>query len=48
MFNWFFLTNISDKIYVLENGKVIAKGNHNDLLTSENIYSDYWKEIETS
>jgi len=42
------LKNMSDKIFVLENGKVIAKGNHNDLLASENIYSDYWKEISSA
>ncbi|MBW6482529.1 MAG: peptidase domain-containing ABC transporter [Vicingaceae bacterium] len=40
------LKNISDKIYVLEDGKIKAQGNHLELLASDNIYSEYWKEIE--
>ena len=40
------LKNRSDKIYVLEKGRVIAKGNHDNLLKTDNIYSKYWKEIE--
>ncbi len=39
------LKNMSDNIYILENGKVKAKGNHETLLESDNIYSEYWKEI---
>jgi len=39
------LKNISDRIYVLDNGKVKAQGNHNSLLESDNIYSEYWKEV---
>jgi ATP-binding cassette subfamily B protein len=42
------LKNMSDKIYVLENGKVKAQGNHKLLLESDNIYSEYWKEIATT
>ena len=39
------LKKSSDRIYVLENGAVKAHGNHEALLKSENIYSEYWKEI---
>lgn len=41
------LKNISDKIYVLEDGKVKAEGNHLEILESDNIYSEYWKELST-
>lgn len=39
------LKNISDKIYVLEDGKIQAEGNHAELLTSKNRYSEYWEEL---
>jgi ATP-binding cassette subfamily B protein len=39
------LKNISDRIYVLENGEVAASGNHEDLLLTSNLYSDYWSEL---
>lgn len=42
------LKNISDKIYVLEDGKVKAEGNHLEILESDNIYSEYWKELSTA
>ena len=42
------LKNISDRIYVLEDGKVKAEGNHIELLESDNIYSEYWKELSTA
>jgi ATP-binding cassette subfamily B protein len=40
------LKNMSDKIYVLEKGKIKAHGNHDKLLESTNIYSEYWKELD--
>jgi len=40
------LKDISDRIYVLDNGEVVAKGNHNDLLLTDNLYSEYWNELE--
>jgi ATP-binding cassette, subfamily C, bacteriocin exporter len=39
------LKNNADRIYVLENGLIISKGNHQDLLISSNFYSDFWKEL---
>jgi ATP-binding cassette, subfamily C, bacteriocin exporter len=35
----------ADCIYVMENGTVRAAGKHLDLLESENLYSDSWKEL---
>ncbi len=40
------LRKISDRIYVLENGRIKAQGNHESLLKSANIYSEYWNELE--
>ncbi len=40
------LKEISDKIMVLENGTIKAQGKHNTLLETDNIYSEYWKEIK--
>ncbi|MBN1251323.1 MAG: peptidase domain-containing ABC transporter [Bacteroidales bacterium] len=39
------LKNISDRIYILENGKIQNFGTHEDLFKTENFYSDYLKEI---
>ena len=39
------LKEISDQIYVLENGFIKAQGSHEMLLASDNIYSNYWKNI---
>ncbi|MCF6240785.1 MAG: ATP-binding cassette domain-containing protein, partial [Bacteroidales bacterium] len=36
------LKNISDRIYILENGKISRNGTHNELLQSRNFYSNYW------
>ncbi len=36
------LKNISDKIYILENGTITHSGTHDELLKSKNFYSDYW------
>ena len=41
------LKNMSDKIYVLDKGKIKAQGNHDKLLKSTNIYSEYWQEIDS-
>ena len=39
------LKNISERIYVLDQGKIIAQGPHEKLLNSRNLYSDYWKDL---
>ncbi|MEA3317856.1 MAG: peptidase domain-containing ABC transporter, partial [Bacteroidota bacterium] len=39
------LKKISDKIYILENGKIQDSGTHNELLARKNIYSNYWKDL---
>jgi ABC-type multidrug transport system fused ATPase/permease subunit len=40
------LKDIADVIYVLENGFISAFGSHEKLLTTDNFYSHYWKEVE--
>lgn len=39
------LKNISDRIYILQDGKLQVAGTHQELLSSENMYSNYWKDI---
>ena len=39
------LKNVADSIYILENGEITHSGNHEQLLLSPNIYSQYWSEI---
>jgi len=39
------LHDISERIYVFEEGLVAAKGNHQDLLLNKNLYSEYWSEL---
>lgn len=39
------LKKLSDRIYVIDDGIIKAKGNHNHILKSENIYSEFWKEF---
>jgi len=39
------LRTIADRIYVLENGIISFKGNHDELLLTDNFYSGYWKEL---
>ena len=38
------LPKIADEICILENGRIIASGTHNELLQSKNFYSSYWVE----
>lgn len=40
------LKNNADYIYILENGIISSKGNHQDLLKTINFYSAYWKSIK--
>lgn len=37
------LKNIADIIYVLDNKTITHYGSHNELMQSDNFYSDYWK-----
>ena len=37
------LKNIADTIYVLENKTITHFGSHNELMQTNNFYSDYWK-----
>lgn len=37
------LKNISDMIYILEEGIVKEFGNHEKLMQTENFYSEFWK-----
>jgi ABC-type bacteriocin/lantibiotic exporter with double-glycine peptidase domain len=39
------LKNFCDRIYILEDGHVSAKGNHEHLLSSQNLYSKYWSDL---
>jgi ATP-binding cassette subfamily B protein len=39
------LKHNADTIYILENKTIISKGTHNNLMQSENFYSDYFKTI---
>jgi ABC-type bacteriocin/lantibiotic exporter with double-glycine peptidase domain len=36
------LKNIADTIYILENKTISISGNHDELLQTNNFYSDYW------
>lgn len=38
------LKNVADSIYILENKTISNSGDHQELMTSDNFYSDYWKE----
>jgi len=39
------LKNFCDRIYILEDGIISAKGNHDELLASDNLYSGYWADL---
>lgn len=39
------IKSVADSIYIIENGKITHSGNHEQLLLSENIYSQYWLEM---
>lgn len=39
------LKNISDRIYILQKGKIQDIGTHQELLSNKNMYSDYWKDM---
>ena len=37
------LKNIADTIYILEDKTITTSGNHQNLMQSDNFYSEYWK-----
>jgi ABC-type bacteriocin/lantibiotic exporter with double-glycine peptidase domain len=39
------LKNFCDRIYILENGQIVSTGTHQTLLSSKNLYSEYWKDL---
>ena len=38
------LKTIADTIYILENQTITQFGNHEELMQTNNFYSEYWKE----
>ena len=38
----------ADKIFVMQNGKVVEQGNHNDLLKENGIYTKMWQGYQTA
>lgn len=39
------LKRIADKIYIIEDGQTLINGSHNQLLETDNFYSQFWKDI---
>ena len=39
------LKSFCDRIYILENGETVVSGNHDTLLLSNNLYSQYWNDL---
>ena len=39
------LKSFCNKIYIIENGKCIIEGNHGILMKSNNLYSQYWSDL---
>ena len=39
------LRSFCDRIYILENGETSVSGNHDTLLLSDNLYSQYWNDL---
>ena len=38
----------ADKIYVLDHGKVVEEGKHEELLLMDGLYSAMWKEYQSA
>ena len=41
------LKSFCDRIYILENGETVYSGNHDTLLLTDNLYSQYWNDLIT-
>lgn len=39
------LKSFCDRIYILNNGETVISGNHDTLLKSDNLYSQYWNDL---
>lgn len=37
------LKNNADKIYILENKTISMSGSHDELMQTDNFYSEYWR-----
>lgn len=37
-----------DKIFVIENGRIVEEGNHDSLVENEGLYSRMWDEFNQS
>ncbi|MCF0058087.1 ATP-binding cassette domain-containing protein [Dyadobacter sp. CY356] len=40
------LANFCDRIYILDEGKLVTSGSHEILLETDNMYSRFWKYLE--
>lgn len=38
---------LSDRIVVMENGSIQAEGMHEDLMRTDNFYSEYWRDLQS-
>lgn len=38
---------LSDRIVVMENGTIRAQGTHEELMGTDNFYSDYWRDLQS-
>ena len=38
---------LSDQIVVMENGAIRVRGSHEELMKSDNFYSEYWRSIQS-
>lgn len=40
------LASFCDRIYILDEGKLVNSGSHEKLLETDNMYSRFWKHLE--
>lgn len=40
------IKSLNSRIYIMEAGRIETWGSHDELLLSENLYSDYWKDLD--
>jgi len=39
------IKSLNSRIYIMESGRIETWGSHDELMLSENLYSDYWKDL---